>query len=415
MALTPKQLMPWSETNVSKEKVKFVLEWERRWSNGDGVVNVTELCREFGISRECGHKAIRRYCEAGHDLRAVEEHPRRPKRSPSAVRPETEELVVTARRLRPRWGPLKLRAWLLEQDAERALPSASTIAAILKRRGLVRPAKKRRRCGPVSGVSSPFPDCDEPNAVWCVDFKGSFNTHDGKACYPLTISDAYSRYVLWCEGMREPNGRGVAAAFELVFREFGLPRAIRSDNGPPFASVGAAGLTSLSVWWLQLGLRLERIARGKPQQNGRHERMHGTLKRDVAIAGDLRDQQRAFDAWRREFNDERPHAALGQRPPARIYVASPRRYPRLLIRPEPMLWNQSARVDERGFVKLRKKRILVSPALRNHDVEFERISTTVLRVRWGAVVLGHIDEGSPRPALVLARRRRGQPLTLALT
>jgi hypothetical protein len=250
--------------------------------------------------------------------------------------------------------------------------------------------------------------------VWCVDFKGWFETGDGQRCYPLTITDAYSRYVLRCEGMRDPDGTNVFGAFDSAFREFGLPAAIRSDNGPPFASVGAAGLTSLSVWWLQLGIRVERTARGKPQQNGRHERMHRTLKLEVDVADNLRTQQRAFDVWRGEFNDVRPHAALAQRPPARIYQPSSRRYPRPLTRPEPYAWSHTARVDKDGYIRLQRNKILITRALRHRDVELERVSETALSVRWGNILLGKIDEQSPKHSIVPTRRRRGETLTLSL-
>jgi transposase InsO family protein len=209
--------------------------------------------------------------------------------------------IVEARKLRPRWGAVKLRAWLRRRFPGVEFPSASAIAAILKRRGLVRVPRRRSPRSPAVGVTAPFPECLEPNAVWCVDFKGWFCTTDGVRCYPLTITDAYSRYVLRCEGVLDPDGPAVQAIFDSAFQEFGLPEAIRSDNGPPFSSTGAGGLTDLAVWWLQLGIRLQRIAPGKPQQNGRHERMHRTLKLETEPQTHLRAQQREFDLWRREF------------------------------------------------------------------------------------------------------------------
>ncbi len=325
--------MAWSKTDVMKERVKFVLEWEQRWNEQEGVVNVSELCREFGVSRECGHKWLRRYRDAGNDLRALEERTRRPQHSPARVDDAIEETIVEARKVRPRWGAIKLLAWLRRRFPGVAFPSASAAAAILKRRGLIRMPKRRRGRVPVGAVTAPFPHCVAANAVWCVDFKGWFVTGDGERCYPLTITDAYSRYVIRCEGVRDPDGHAVFEVFDSAFREYGLPAAIRSDNGPPFASTGAATLTKLSVWWLQLGIRVERIARGKPQQNGRHERMHRTLKLETEIRADLRKQQREFDLWRRDYNHERPHAALGDAPPATVFEPSSRRYPRPLKHP----------------------------------------------------------------------------------
>jgi putative transposase len=410
--------MPWSETDAMKERVKLVLEWEKRWDENEGKVNMSELCREFGVSRECGYKWIARYRKANHDIRAVEERSRRPQDSPNAVTDEMQDFIAEARKVRPKWGPVKLRGWLVDAFPGNDFPSASTFAAILKRRGLIRPAKRRRRGGPVSGVSSPFPECDAPNAVWCVDFKGWFLTADGKRCYPLTILDAYSRYVFRCEGLLEPDGRAAMKAFDSVFQEFGLPTAIRSDNGPPFASTGAAGLTSLAVWLLQLGIRLERIAPGKPQQNGRHERMHRTLKLETDLAtkpkANLRVQQRTFDYWRREYNEDRPHASLGNRPPARIYVPSSRKYPRKRISPEPAAWSHSAFVDKNGFIKLQRRKYFVSSALRHQYIELELIGPERWELRWGPILLGRIDWNRPDHRVIVARRKRGKVSTMSL-
>lgn len=399
---------------MSKERVRFVLEWEKRWNEGEGVVNLSELCREFGISRECGHKHVRRYVEGGRDLRSVEERSRRPHASPTAMEEDMEAFVVAARKAHPKWGPVKLRAWLMGRYPGVAFPSSSAMAALLKRRGLVRVAKRRRGAAPIKGVSAPFPACVEPNNVWCVDFKGWFLTGDGERCYPLTITDAYSRYILRCEGMLDPDGKGVFAVFDSVFREFGLPDGIRSDGGPPFASTGAACLTRLSVWWLQLGLRVERIAPGKPQQNGRHERMHRTLKLETESQADLRAQQRAFDLWRREFNEERPHASLGNRPPARIYHPASRAYPRPLIHPEPTTWCHTGQVDKDGFIRLHRRKVFVSTAIRHLTVELEHTAETVWEVKWGKIFLGRIHAEALSRGMVPARRKRGEVSVMSL-
>jgi putative transposase len=407
--------MSWRETNVSKERVRFVLEWERRWNEGEGVVNMSELCREFGVSRECGHKWVRRYVDGGRDLTAVQqERSRRPHHSPTAVEERIQDLVVAGRKQKPKWGPVKVRAWLMDRHPGVAFPSASAIAAILKRRGLIHPARRRRRAAHVKGVSAPFRDADAPNRVWCVDFKGWFLTGDGVRCYPLTISDAYSRYVLRCEAMRDPDGTGVFSVFDSAFREFGLPDAIRSDGGAPFASTGVASLTRLSVWWLQLGLRVERIAPGKPQQNGRHERMHRTLKLEVEPQADVRSQQRAFDVWRREFNDERPHTALGQRPPARVYQPASRRYPRPLIHPEPSDWGRAARVDKEGFIRVGGRKTFVSNALRHLYVELELVGDALWEVKWGKIVLGRIDGRRLDQGISPTGRKRGSVSTFSI-
>jgi transposase InsO family protein len=399
---------------MSKERVRFVLEWEKRWNEGEGVVNMSQLCREFGISRECGHKQVRRYVDGNRDLRAVEERSRRPLTSPTAMEDQMQDLVVAARKAHPKWGPVKLRAWLMGRYPGVAFPSASAMSALLKRRGLVRLAKRRRGIAPLAGVAAPFPACVAPNNVWCVDFKGWFLTGDGVRCYPLTISDAYSRYVLRCEGMLDPDGRNVTAVFDSAFREFGLPDGIRSDGGPPFASTGAACLTQLSVWWLQLGLRVERIAPGKPQQNGRHERMHRTLKLETEPQADLRAQQRVFDVWRREFNQERPHAALTNRPPAQIYSPASRHYPRPLIHPEPGAWIHTVKVDKNGFIRLDRRKVFVSTAISCLTVELERAAEAVWEVKWGKIFLGRIHGDALDRGIVPARRKRGEVSTMSL-
>jgi putative transposase len=406
--------MPWKETDAMKERTRLVLEWEKRWNDHEGEVNISQLCREFGVSRECGYKWIKRYRRANHDVSAVEERSRRPHHSPMATDEATQGLIVRARKAYPRWGPRKLRAWLENRFPGIAFPSASAVAAILKRHGLVRPAKRRRRMSTDPRVSLPFSECDAPNRVWCVDFKGWFRTHDGVKCYPLTITDAYSRYVLRCEAMTDPDGRGVFDAFDSAFREFGLPDAIRSDGGPPFASTGAAGLTQLSVWWLQLGLHVERIAPGKPQQNGRHERMHRTLKADVAPQANIRRQQLAFDLWRREFNDERPHEALAMRSPAKLYVPSSRSYPRKLLKFEPSRWSHAAQLDKHGSIRFAGRKVFVSTALRHLSIELERVGETAWEARWGAILLGRLDSRSLDRGIIPTRRPRNQVAVLRL-
>ncbi len=255
-----------------KERVKFVLEWEKRWNEGEGRLNFAQLCREFGISRQVGYDCVERYRAANSDVRSLQERSRRPLSTPTKVADEVEDFIVAARKLHPTWGPKKLRAWLMHEAPRVPLPAPSTIGEILHRRGMTRPLQRRERA--MKATTQPFGNVTGPNATWCVDFKGNFRTSDGITCYPLTLIDAHSRLLLRCEGLLEPDGRQVQRVFDSAFSEFGLPSAIRSDNGPPFASVGAGGLTKLSVWWIRLGIRLERIASGKPQQNGRQERVN---------------------------------------------------------------------------------------------------------------------------------------------
>lgn len=397
--------MPWKETDAMKERVELVVEWERRWKKQQGQVNVAELCRMHGVSRECGHKWIRRYVEAGFDVRAVEERSRRPHTSPNALEEKVHDLLIEARKLHPRWGPRKLRAWLVDLNPGAIIPSASAIGEVLRRRGMTRPRGRPRRHTPPA--TQPFGACARPNDVWCVDFKGWFRTSDGSKCYPLTITDAFSRYLLRCEVLADPNGEEVQRVFDSAFLEYGLPDAIRSDNGPPFASTGPGGLTRLSVWWLRLGIRVERIAPGKPQQNGRHERMHLTLKLETEPQSSLAAQQRTFDHWRREYNHERPHEALGQKPPATVYHRSSRSYPRKLVHPEAQAWAQVCKVDKAGFIRWRRTKVFISSALSYELVELDiDPETEICDVRYGPVMLGKLDPTRPNRGLIVPRRQR---------
>jgi putative transposase len=397
--------MPWKEIDAMQERVRFILEWERRWdATQGGRVDVAELCRRFGVSRQTGYVWIKRFCEAGHDVRALEEKSRRPLTSPTAIELEMEDLVVAARKFHPRWGPRKLRAWLLHRYPGSCLPSPSCMSKILQRRGLSRPRKRCRRRGPP--LTQPFGDCAGPNDTWCIDFKGKFRTGDGEWCHVLTLLDAWSRYLLRCEVVFDPDGEAVERILDSAFQEFGLPLAMRSDNGPPFASTGAAGLTRLSVWWLQLGIRLERIEPGEPQQNGRLERAHLTLEEIVSTpAKNAHAQQRQLDPWRREYNEERPHEALGQRPPAHLYQPSPRRYPRKLLRPEPQSWTDVHRVESDGCIRWRHRKLHVTNALIGESVALERVSETRWEVRYGDIVLGTVNTENMNHGMIKRRMR----------
>jgi putative transposase len=403
--------MPWKATDAMKERTKFVLEWERRWNEIEGgLVNMAELCRMFGVSRQTGYTWVERYREGNHQLAAVVERSRRPKTSPHAISLEMEDLIVAARKYYPRWGPRKLYARLVERNPGKYVPSASAIAKVLVRRGLTQPRRHRRRSA-AAGVIAPFSDCDKPNDVWCIDFKGWFVTGDGVRCYPLTLIDAFSRFLLRCEALVDPDGKHVQRILDSAFLEFGLPAAIRSDGGPPFASTGPARLTELSVWILRLGIRVEIIAPGKPQQNGRLERFHRTLKAETASppAEDCAAQQRTFDRWRGEYNHERPHEALRMRRPAAVHVRSRRTYPRPLVQPsfEPVA--HVVRVDKNGAIKWNRRSVFISSALKHEHIELEESYEVDGRwdVRWGSILVGWLDAHRPERGLVYARRRRG--------
>ena len=308
----PARRMPWRETGPFEERRRFVTTC--RHSDEPFVA----ICERFGISRQKGYKWLARFEEGG--LEALVDRSRRPHSNSRAVPAAVVELIVELRKRRPRWGPRKLVA-VLERDYPRVeFPVASTVGSLLLARGMV---VKRRRRAPSVGYGPKLSSFDAPNSVWCGDFKGQFLV-GRRYCHPLTLSDGYSRFLLRCRGLKQTLHAPVQKVFDDAFREFGLPDVIRTDNGPPFASVTVGGLSRLAVWWIQLGIRPERIMPGHPEQNGRHERMHRTLKAETArpAASSFAAQQRAFDSFSHEYNHERPHEALGQVPPATLYRPS---------------------------------------------------------------------------------------------
>jgi transposase InsO family protein len=354
---------------------------------------MSDLCRAFKISRQTGYKWISRFVE--HGPRGLEDLPRAPHQHPNAVSEEITKLILQTRGLHPKWGPLKLRAWLERKNPRLALPAPSTIGDILKRHGLAAPRRRRHRVPP---YEEPFKECRAPNTVWCADFKGWFLTQDGLRIDPLTISDAHSRFLIRCQAVPKTDFEHVWRIFEASFIEYGLPDAIRTDNGAPFATRAVAGLSRLSIRWIRLGIRPERIAPGKPQQNGRHERMHLTLKNETASpsARNARAQQRRFDEFRQEFNFERPHQALGQQTPATLYTASGRPWtPRLaeIEYPDTML---RRKVFKQGWFSWKNRCVFLSETLRGETVGLEPVDDGVWQVYFGPLALILIDERGKR-------------------
>lgn len=403
--------MPWKVSDAVKERTKFVLRWEERFDAQEGRVNVSELCRMFGVSRQTGHDWIKRY-RGERSLDALRDRSKRPLSSPTRVSDETEAILVAARKQRPKWGARKLRHVLAEQHPSIEWPSPSCITAILSRNGLVKKRRKRRKAPVVARL--PFASCDHVNAVWCIDFKGKFRTRDGVWCHVLTLEDAYSRFLLRAEALVDPTGDNVEHVLDGAFQEFGVPEAIRSDNGPPFASTGAGGLTKLSAWWLKLGIRLERIEPGKPQQNGRLERLHRTLEEVVGVpAKNVRAQGHAIDYWRQDYNEVRPHEALGMRVPAEAYVRSRRHYPRKLVDSRTLAMEPDFihRLDKYGRLTWRRRKILISSALAYEFVLVDRAadSWTHFVVSFGAIRLGVFDDEHLDRGLRIPRRRRLKP------
>lgn len=326
---------------------------------------VSDLCREYGISRKTGDKFKQRFKRLG--LAGLEEQSRAPHDIPHRTPLELEKLIVAAREKHPSWGPKKLKKDL-EDRHKRPFPAASTIGDILVRKGLVERRRQRvrhRRAWP-SGLRQ----ATVPNEIWCIDYKGQFRLGDRSLCYPLTITDQVSRYILGCEAMAAIREEAARDACEEVFREYGLPLVMRSDNGVPFASTGLAGLSKLSVYWMQLGIALERIRPGHPEENGRHERMHRTLKFETARppCDNQLQQQERFDEFELEFNHHRPHEALGMKRPAEVYERSHRPYPATLPEPTYPDHDDVLRVNRDGFVRLGRRQSYLAAALAGQHV-----------------------------------------------
>jgi transposase InsO family protein len=314
------------------------------------------------------------------------------------------ERLILARQAHPTWGPKKLVAWLRDQEPGGSWPAPSTAGDLLDRAGLVRRRQQRRQTAP---WSQPFARAEQANDLWCIDLKGWFRTGNGVRVDPLTVADAASRYLLVCHGLRQPRGPQVRRVLERAFREYGLPRAIRTDNGPPFASVGLGGLSSLAVWWVKLGILPERTEPGHPEQNGRLERLHRTLKAETASPPQptWRRQQRAFQAFRSSYNEDRPHEALGQQPPARRYRTSVRPYPTRVASPEYEAGMTVRRVRTNGEIKWKGQTLYLSEALCGEPVGLTPQDDRFWTIRFGPLQIGLLDSHARRtlhtPTLVL--------------
>jgi len=366
-----------------EERFRFVQECKSE------EYSFAELCRRYEVSRKTGYKWLGRY--ESDNVEGLRDRSRAPDRHPNEVVQEVAAAVVNLRRQHPYWGPAKLRARLQREAPEVVWPSRSTIGELLKRAGLTVP-RKHRRHAPAS--ASPLQHADGANRVWCADFKGWFRCGDGSRCDPLTITDGYSRYLLRCQAVDDLTEASVRGVMEAAFREYGLPQAMRTDNGEPFASVGLAGLSHLSVWWIKLGIRPERIPPGKPQHNGRHERMHRSLKEATTKppAAHLRGQQQAFDRFREEYNQQRPHAALNMKTPADFYAVSERSYPSRLAEPEYGDDWEVRRVRQCGRLRWWSESVFVGKALEGQSVGLQPIGDGLWRVWFFQYPLGILDE-----------------------
>jgi len=375
------------ETCAVDKRMRFVTGVEAREES------VAALCRRFGFSRTTGYKWLERYRMDG--LEGLADRSRAPHEHPQAVTAEIAERCLEVRHAHPTWGPVKVRAWLDRQALGIDWPAASTIGALFDRAGLTVRRKLRRRATP---SSAPFGACNSPNEVWCIDFKGWFLTGDGQRCEPLTLSDAHSRYLLRCQALKRNDTEHAWPVLDAAFREYGLPLRLRSDNGPPFASSGAAGLSRLAVKVIKAGVQPERIAPGKPQQNGRLERLHLTLLRDAATppARSLREQLDQFRDFQRVYNEERPHAALDNATPAEHYRPSPRRWDGVLREPEYPAGQAVRRVRHNGTIRWRDAEVYLTEALIGELVAVTERENGGCVVRYGPIDLGSIDHRGKR-------------------
>jgi len=365
---------------------------ERRRFIGDhahGLYDMTELSARYGISRKTGYKWLARFEAEGRAGLVDRSHA--PHACPHRISREVAQLIVAARGAHPSWGPRKLLAWLGPRHPGLALPAISTAGDLLARRGLVKKRRRRRRHthpGVVPAVTH------EPNDLWTADFKGHFKTRDGVYCYPLTVADQHTRFLLACQGLSSIHGWRVRPVFERLFREYGLPRAIRTDNGVPFATRGLHGLSQLNVWWMRLGITHQRIRPARPQENGCHERMHKTLKYEATKPPQQNRlaQQRRFHTFQAEYNEERPHEALAGKPPASCYTSSPRPYPAHLPALEYPGHFLVKPVTAAGNLRFKHKLLFIAHALAHHRIGFDEVADGVWSIYFGTVLLGRLDE-----------------------
>ena len=376
------------------EKLRFVFEYER------DEQTMVDLCESFGISRETGYVWLRRYRELG--IGGLAELNRAARHHPNQTPEEVVQAVLELRAAHMRWGPRKLRRILERDQPGRQWPATSTIGEIVKRAGLVIAPKKRRRTEP---YTEPLAHANESNRVWCADFKGWFKAGDGARVDPLTITDAWSRYLLRCQAVEKTDTERVRAIFEAAFREHGLPEAIRTDNGAPFASRAVGGLSRLAVWWIKLGIVPERIEAGHPEQNGRHERMHRSLKQEVRKAEDWRTQQRELDRFREDFNQVRPHEALAMQTPASVYKPSMRPYPRRIPDIEYPDTMTVRTVHSHGGFRWKKHHVFLSEVLWGERIGLETEDDQIFTVYFAQLPLALFHAGTGR-LLPLPHRSR---------
>jgi putative transposase len=372
--------MPWRRTEPMDERVHFISDYLT------SRYEVSSLCEAYGISRKTGYKWIRRYKEQGVDgLKEVSRRPHNsPYRTPFRIKKEIIEL-----RKRYGWGPKKLLSIMKSKHPEEYLPGRATVCDILKREGLI---KKRRARRTIPAMQRPFAPIDHPNAVWTADFKGQFRIHNGRYCYPLTVTDSYSRYLLECKALTGTGLESARKVFHRVFEKYGLPARIRTDNGVPFASISASGLSQLSLWWIELGIYPERIDAGKPYQNGRHERMHRDLKEKTVKppASSMKAQQGRLDQFRKEYNEIRPHEALNFKTPSSLYQPSNRSMPNKLLAFQYPEHYEVRHIQHNGLIYWKNSYVYAGYLLKDRYIGLDEIDNGAWDVYLGTFLLGRL-------------------------
>ena len=374
--------MPWKTVDTMDLKIRLIADWQTK------QFNITDLSQRYGLSRPVVYKWLCRYQDQGVD--GLKEQSRAPHHSPYQTDDSIIGLIIKEKLRNRKRGPKKVHAQLKERYPDIDIPAPSTIGHWLKKHGLVRARKRRLRVAP---YTDHFIACRSPNDTWSADYKGQFYTRNGRVCYPLTISDNYSRYLFKCVGLPGARYEETRAVFESAFREYGLPEAIRTDNGTPFAGTGIGGLSRLMIWFIKLGIIHERIKKGRPQQNSRHERMHRTLKDDTLdpVASNMKEQQRKFDEFVFDYNNHRPHESLGQKPPARYYQKSTKPYVEKPPEPE---YDPSCivrRVHTGGEIKLHGKTFYLTELLYGQPVGLKEVDNDFMAIYYGFYPLGYID------------------------
>lgn len=374
--------MSWNTMNTMNLKIQMLVDWQTK------QMDITSLSQKYGISRPTVYKWLSRYHHDGID--GLKEQSRIPHRNPHQTGDDIIELIINEKLKNRKRGPKKIYARLKEQYPETDIPAPSTIGHWLKKNGLV---IKRKRRFSVPPYTEPFKSCQLPNAVWSADYKGQFYTKDARICYPLTVSDNYSRYLLKCVGLPGPRYYETRTVFESAFREYGLPDAIRTDNGTPFAGKCVGGLSRLMLWWIQLGIVPERIAKGSPQQNGRHERMHRTLKAEALdpIERTMKKQQEQFNIFRTDYNNYRPHESLNQQPPARYYQNSARPYVERPAEPEYDYSHIVRRVRSNGEIKLDGNMYYLTELLQGQPIGLKEVDDGLFAINYSFYPIGYIN------------------------